>query len=37
MSRDEVIAQLAKVFRQYGYKGATLARLSEATGLSIYP
>lgn len=33
MSRDEAIAQLVKVFRQYGYEGATLARLSEATGL----
>lgn len=33
MSKEEVIAQLAKVFRQYGYEGATLARLSEATGL----
>ena len=26
-------AQLLKVFRQYGYEGATLARLSKATGL----
>ena len=34
MSKDEVLAQLEKVFRQYGYEGATLARLSEATGLS---
>lgn len=33
MSKEEVIAQLTKVFRQYGYEGATLARLSEATGL----
>ncbi len=33
MSREEVIAQLTKVFRQYGYEGATLRRLSEATGL----
>lgn len=33
MSKDEAIAQLAKVFRQYGYEGATLARLSQATGL----
>ncbi len=33
MPKDEVLAQLAKVFRQYGYEGATLARLSEATGL----
>jgi AcrR family transcriptional regulator len=33
MPTDEVIAQLAKVFRQYGYEGATLSRLSKATGL----
>lgn len=33
MSKEEVIAQFTKVFRQYGYEGATLARLSEATGL----
>ncbi len=33
MSKEEVIPQLTKVFRQYGYEGATLARLSEATGL----
>jgi TetR/AcrR family transcriptional regulator, lmrAB and yxaGH operons repressor len=33
MSKEEVIAQLTKVFRQYGYEGATLSRLSEATGL----
>lgn len=33
MSKDEVIPKLAQVFRQYGYEGATLARLSEATGL----
>jgi AcrR family transcriptional regulator len=33
MSRDKAIAQLLKVFRQYGYEGATLTRLSEATGL----
>lgn len=33
MSREEAIAQLLTVFRQYGYEGATLARLSEATGL----
>lgn len=26
-------AQLLKVFQQYGYEGATLARLSKATGL----
>jgi AcrR family transcriptional regulator len=33
MPKDEVLVQLAKVFRQYGYEGATLARLSQATGL----
>lgn len=33
MTREEAIAQLLKVFRQYGYEGATLARLSAATGL----
>ncbi|NJR74520.1 MAG: helix-turn-helix transcriptional regulator, partial [Scytonema sp. CRU_2_7] len=32
-SKEKVIVQLTKVFRQYGYEGATLARLSEATGL----
>lgn len=33
MSKEEAIAQLLTVFRQYGYDGATLARLSAATGL----
>ena len=33
MSKDKAIPQLLTVFRQYGYEGATLARLSEATGL----
>lgn len=33
MSKEEAIVQLAKVFRQYGYEGSTLARLSQATGL----
>ncbi len=33
MSREEVIAKLVPVFRQYGYDGATLAKLSESTGL----
>ena len=33
MSKDKAIAQLLKVFQQYGYEGATLARLSKATGL----
>ena len=33
MLREEAIARLIDVFRQYGYEGATLARLSNATGL----
>lgn len=33
MHRDEVIVRLVQVFRQYGYEGASLARLSEATNL----
>lgn len=33
MSKNEVIVQLINVFRQYGYEGATLTRLSAATGL----
>ncbi len=33
MVKDEVIAQLLTVFQSYGYEGATLTRLSEATGL----
>lgn len=33
MSREEVIAKLVPVFRQCGYEGATLAKLSESTGL----
>jgi AcrR family transcriptional regulator len=33
MSRDKAIPKLLDVFRHYGYEGATLARLSEATGL----
>ncbi|PSO59486.1 MAG: TetR/AcrR family transcriptional regulator [Cyanobacteria bacterium QH_2_48_84] len=33
MSQEEVITQLTEAFRQYGYEGATLKRLSEATGL----
>ena len=33
MSKDTAIPQLLRVFRQYGYEGATLAKLSEATGL----
>lgn len=33
MSKDTAIPQLLTVFQQYGYEGATLAKLSEATGL----
>lgn len=33
MVKDEIIAQLLTVFQKYGYEGATLTRLSEATGL----
>lgn len=33
MSKDDVIPKLVGVFRQYGYEGATLSRLSAATGL----
>lgn len=33
MSKAEAIAQILKVFRQYGYEGTTLSRLSKATGL----
>lgn len=33
MSKEEAISRLVHVFRQYGYEGATLARLSKATGL----
>ncbi len=32
-NRQLIIAKLIPVFRQYGYEGATLSRLSEATGL----
>ena len=31
--RHTIIAKLISVFRQYGYEGATLSRLSQATGL----
>lgn len=31
--RNSVISKLISVFRQYGYEGATLSRLSQATGL----
>lgn len=33
MAKDEVIVQLIQVFRRYGYEGATLSKISEATGL----
>ncbi|WP_013320434.1 TetR/AcrR family transcriptional regulator [Gloeothece verrucosa] len=33
MSREQAIRQLIPVFRRYGYEGATLSRLSMATGL----
>ena len=33
MSKDKAIPKLVDVFRQYGYEGATLTRLSQATGL----
>ncbi len=33
MSKEEVITKLIPVFRHYGYEGATMSRLSEATGL----
>jgi len=31
--KEEVLARLLEVFREYGYEGASLAVLSEATGL----
>ena len=33
MSKEQVIPQLISVFRHYGYEGATVSRLSDATGL----
>ena len=33
MDRAEAVRKLVPVFRQYGYEGATLARISAATGL----
>ncbi|MGB5637331.1 MAG: TetR/AcrR family transcriptional regulator [Waterburya sp.] len=33
MAKEEVITKLVPVFRHYGYEGATVSRLSEATGL----
>jgi len=32
-SRDDVVQQLREVFRQFGYEGATLSRISDVTGL----
>lgn len=34
MAKQDLIPQLAIVFRTYGYEGATVARFSETTGLS---
>ncbi|WP_019508105.1 TetR/AcrR family transcriptional regulator [Pleurocapsa sp. PCC 7319] len=33
MPKEEVIAKLIPIFRHYGYEGATVSRLSQATGL----
>ena len=33
MSRDELIPCLLQLFREYGYDGATLSKISERTGL----
>lgn len=33
MDRSEAVQKLVNVFRQYGYEGATLSRISQATGL----
>ncbi|ACK72322.1 transcriptional regulator, TetR family [Gloeothece citriformis PCC 7424] len=33
MSREKAISQIIPVFQRYGYEGATLSRLSQATGL----
>ena len=33
MPRDEIVHRLREAFRAYGYEGATVARLTEATGL----
>ena len=33
MSKEQIIPKLIPVFRHYGYEGATVSRLSEATGL----
>ena len=33
MSKEQIIPQLIPIFRHYGYEGATVSRLSEATEL----
>lgn len=33
ISKDEVLSRVFGVFRTYGYEGATMARISESTGL----
>ena len=33
MSKEEAIIKLVPAFRQYGYEGATLSLLSQASGL----
>ncbi|MFC5473876.1 TetR/AcrR family transcriptional regulator [Paraherbaspirillum soli] len=33
LTRDEVVERILAAFRQYGYEGSSLSRLSEATGL----
>lgn len=33
LSREEAVARIAAVFRELGYEGASLSRISEATGL----
>ena len=33
MSKEQLIAKIIPIFRHYGYEGATVSRLSEATGL----
>jgi len=34
MSKDKVIANISEIFKQYGYEGTSLSKISEATGLS---
>ena len=33
MAKEEIVTKLIPIFRYYGYEGATISRLSEATGL----